>query len=101
MNSNAFLNIITNNPTGKMLKAFNEKLFTLYGFGAVFLVMGIIMFLFGEQRTPSGAWDWQWISSHYYVLNGPGLVLIVFGFVGALFLFFGSRLEKKISLMNN
>jgi len=83
------------------LKAFNEKLFTLYGFGAFFLVMGIIMFLFGAQRTSSGAWDWQWISSHYYVLNGPGLALIIFGFMGALFLFFGYRLEKKISMMNN
>jgi hypothetical protein len=83
------------------LKAFNEKLFTLYGFGAVFLVMGIIMFLFGAQRTSSGDWDWQWIRSHYYVFNGPGLALIVFGFIGAMFLFFGYRLEKKISLINN
>ena len=92
---------MTNKLIGKTLKAFNEKLFTLYGFGAVFLVMGIIMFLFGAQRTSSGAWDWQWIRSHYYVLNGPGLALIVFGFIGALFLFFGYRLEKKISQMNN
>jgi len=27
--------------------------------------------------------------------------LIIFGFMGALFLFFGYRLEKKISMMNN
>jgi hypothetical protein len=78
------------------LKAFNEKLFTLYGFGAVFLVMGIIMFLFGAQRTSSGAWDWEWFSSHNYIPKGPGLALIVFGFIGSLFLFFGYRLEKKI-----
>jgi hypothetical protein len=97
VHSNAFLDIITNNPIGKTLKVFNEKLFTLYGFGAILFVMGIIMFLFGAQRTSSGAWDWQWISSHYYVLNGPGLALTVFVFIGALFLFFGFRLEKKIS----
>jgi hypothetical protein len=83
------------------LKAFNEKLFTLYGFGAIFLVMGIIMFLFGAQRTSSGAWDLQWIRSHYYVLNGPGLTLIVFGFMGVLFLLFGYRLEKEIPIINN
>jgi hypothetical protein len=41
--------------TGSKLKAFNEKLLTLYGFGTVFLVMRIIMFVFGAQRTSSGS----------------------------------------------
>jgi hypothetical protein len=90
-----FKNLDTTKQDGVKLKAFNEKLFTLYGFGAVFLVIGIIIFIFGAQRTSSGSWDWQWFSTHNYVLNGPGLALIVFGFIGALFLFFGSRLEKK------
>jgi hypothetical protein len=79
-----------------LLKTFNEKLFTVYGFGVVFLVMGIIMFVFGAQRTTSGSWDWRWFSSHNYILNGPGLSLIVFSFIGILFLFFGYRLEKKM-----
>jgi hypothetical protein len=91
-----FKNLGTTKQDGIKLKSFNEKLFTLYGFGLVSLVMGIIMFVFGAQRTSSGAWDWQWFSSNNYILNGPGLALIVFGVIGSLFLFFGYRLEKKI-----
>jgi len=60
------------------LDTFNEKLFTVYGFGLVFIVMGVIMFVFGAQRTADGAWDWQWLSAHSYVLNGPGISMIVF-----------------------
>jgi hypothetical protein len=96
-----FKNLGTTKHDGVKLKSFNEKLFTLYGFGLVFLVMGIIMFVFGAQRTSSGAWDWQWFSSNNYILNGPGLALIVFGFIGSLFLFFGYRLEKKIDSNDN
>ena len=77
------------------MKAFSEQLLILYGFGVVFLVMGIIMFVFGAQRTSSGTWDWQWLRDRYYLLNGPGLALIVFVSIGATFLFFGTRLEKR------
>jgi hypothetical protein len=76
------------------LDTFNEKLFTVYGFGLVFIIMGVIMFVFGAQRTADGAWDWQWLSAHSYVLNGPGISMIVFSIVGAMFLVMGYRSEK-------
>jgi hypothetical protein len=79
---------------GSVLEAFNEKMFTTYGFGLVFIVMGIIIFIFGAQRTAEGAWDWQWLNAHNYILNGPGVALIIFCLVGTIFLLMGYKLEK-------
>jgi hypothetical protein len=77
------------------LETFNEKMFTAYGFGLVFVVMGIFIFMFGVPRTSTGSWDMQWLSAHSYILNPPGYALLIFGVAGALFLFSGYRLENK------
>jgi hypothetical protein len=78
-----------------IMEDFNEKIFTVYGFGLVFVVIGIFLFMFGVPRTSTGGWGTLWLSTHSYILNPPGYALLVFSVAGALFLFSGSRMENK------